>query len=291
MEFGDQILVQFTVPPLTTDGIVQQRLRGVEVFAGPGGPTGQPFNAEQWAASASRFPVDDVTAPGPAENAFPARDFVGKEIVIGVRITGETGRASDWGRLAMIGVNPPLATPSAVQAANVSTGVVLRWTGSGQRYRVLRSTPDAPAEADRALLPVGETEGAAYLDANTIYGTRYQYIVIAIAGEQQSLPSAAASVTPTDVFAPAVPSGVAASPSPQSIEIAWTHNPEDDFQGYNVRRSVDMGPFEVVARSIATPAYGDRAVETGKQYRYTVSAVDQLGNESDPSEAVSAVLP
>jgi fibronectin type 3 domain-containing protein len=39
---------------------------------------------------------------------------------------------------------------------------------------------------------------------------------------------------------------------------------------------------------IDAPAYGDRQVEAGKRYRYTVSSVDQAGNESARSEAVEA---
>lgn len=288
IEFGDQILVQFTVPILTTDGLVQQRLRSVELYAGP---IGQPFDREQWASSASRYAVP-VTAPGPVEYQFPVGSLVGQEIVISVRVTGETGRVSDWGSNAFFFVNQPLAAPSAVQPANAPAGVALRWTGGGPRYRVLRSEPNAPAEADRVLVPIGESDAPEYIDRDTNYGTRYQYIVVAIEGErQQSLPSDAVFITPTDVFAPSVPSGVNAVPSPQSVELSWTPSLEDDFQGYNVRRSVDMGPFEIVAQLVPTPAYSDRAAEPGKQYRYTVTAVDTLRNESDPSEPVTAVLP
>jgi hypothetical protein len=94
-----------------------------------------------------------------------------------------------------------------------------------------------------------------------------------------------------DVFAPAGPAGLLARAGAQSVDLVWTRNVEDDFQGYNVRRSADMGPFELIAPLLATPAYDDRAVESGKQYRYTVSAVDMLGNESGPSEPVSVVVP
>ena len=289
MEFGDRILVQFTVPMLTTDGIVQTKLRGVELYAGP---AGQPFFRDQWASTATRVPIA-VTAPGPAEKEFPVEPaWIGQLIVISVRVIGDTGRFSDWSAFPFLGVNPPLAVPSAFQAAASPSGVALRWTGGGPRYRVLRSTPDAPMEADRALVPIGETEAAEYADTKALYGTRYQYIVVSLADEQhQSLPSEAASLTPTDVFAPAVPSNVTVLLRPQSVDLAWTRNEEEDFQGYNVRRSVDMRPFELIAPLVPTPAYGDRAVEPGKQYRYTVSAVDMAGNESAQSAPVSAVVP
>ena len=39
-------------------------------------------------------------------------------------------------------------------------------------------------------------------------------------------------------------------------------------------------PFPEVGDLVETPAYSDHAVESGKRYRYAVSAVDQLGNES-----------
>jgi len=289
MEFGDQILVQFTLPELTTDGIVQQRVRGVELYAGP---AGQPFDRGQWMASARRVPVD-VTAPGPMEKEFPvAPEWFGRQIVIAGRIIGETGRASDWGGNEILAVELPLTAPTAFQAAPSPSGVALRWTGSGPRYRVLRSLPDAPGEPERALVPIGETDTATYVDANAVYGMHYRYMVVAMADEKhQSLPSEAVSITPMDVFAPAVPTGVMARPGPQSVDLTWTRNMEDDFQGYNVRRSAGTGPFELIARLLVAPAYEDRAVESGKQYRYTVTAVDMLGNESALSAPITAVVP
>ena len=289
MEFGDQVLVQFTVPELTTDGIMQKRVRGVELYAGP---AGQPFNREQWMASARRVPFD-VMAPGPVEKEFPvATEWFGQAILIAGRIIGETGRASDWGGNEILTVERPLAAPAGFQAAPSPSGVALRWTGSGPRYRVLRSLPDSPAEAERALVPIGETDMATYVDANAVYGMHYRYMVVAMADEKhQSLPSEAASITPMDIFPPAVPIDVMARPGPQSVDLVWTRNMEEDFQGYNVRRSVGTGPFELIAPLLVPPAYVDRAVESGKQYRYTVTAVDMLGNESAQSAPVTAVVP
>lgn len=292
MEFGDQVLVQFTVPMLTTEGIVQQRLRAVEVFAGPGQ---LPLDAGQWAAAANRYPVTmpaTIPAGGPVETSFPARDFVGREIVIGVRITGATGRDSDWGTHLFLMIHAPLTAPAALEVANIAVGVGLRWTGNSPRYRVLRSTPDAPVEANRALVPIGETEALQFVDMNTIYGTQYRYVLIGFSDEQhQSLGSEPRSITPVDVFAPATPAGLRAEAGPQSVEVGWTQNAEDDFQSYIVRRAVDGGPLEIVLRMLTTPAYSDRAVEAGKRYRYTVSAIDMLGNESAASEPVTAMLP
>jgi allophanate hydrolase subunit 2 len=57
-----------------------------------------------------------------------------------------------------------------------------------------------------------------------------------------------------------------------------------------VFRAEGNGPFEKVASLIDVPLYRDAQVEPGKTYRYEVSAVDLLGNESERSEPVIAAL-
>ncbi len=112
----------------------------------------------------------------------------------------------------------------------------------------------------------------------------YQYLVQAVAGPtQQSEVSAPATITPKDIFPPAVPSGVSAVAGVNAIELAWERNTEPDFKGYNVYRSVDGGPFEKIASEITAPAYSDHQVESGNTYRYQVSAVDVNGLESQRS--------
>ena len=98
----------------------------------------------------------------------------------------------------------------------------------------------------------------------------------------------AAEITPVDTFAPAVPEGLSAVPTPQSIELTWTRNTEPDFRGYNIFRSVDNGPFEKYASLVEAPTFSDSKIEAGKKYRYTVSAVDLTGNESAQSAPAEA---
>jgi fibronectin type 3 domain-containing protein len=94
------------------------------------------------------------------------------------------------------------------------------------------------------------------------------------------------AITPRDDFPPAVPAGLSGVAGVNSIELAWQRNTEDDFQGYNVYRSTEGAAFEKVAALIDAPAHSDRQVEAGKRYRYTVSSVDQAGNESGRPEPV-----
>ena len=96
------------------------------------------------------------------------------------------------------------------------------------------------------------------------------------------------AITPADIFPPAVPGALTAEPGVGAIELAWDRNAEPDFRGYNIYRSVEDGPFEKIASLIEAPAYSDRQVEAGKRYRYAVTAVDQVGNESERSTVAEA---
>lgn len=66
--------------------------------------------------------------------------------------------------------------------------------------------------------------------------------------------------------------------------LVWTPSPDPDLKGYEVWRATGEGPFQKVA-SVATAAWVDPGLEVGQAYRYQVSAVDQLGNESGRSDA------
>ena len=284
-EYGANILVQFTLPALTTDGLTLKSVRAVELFIGPG-PS--PFSAEAWATSARRFEISGSNggppAPGPVTYQAPATEWIGKQVVIGVRSTGPRGKVSGWSNFRVLDVAAPLVRPSAVKAENVARGVAVTWQGPGPRYRVLRAVDKGP------LMPLGDANEPMYLDETTVYGTEYTYRVLAVASDtQQSEISEPATVTPVDTFAPAVPAGLTASAGLNSIELAWVRNAESDLAGYNVYRSVGGGPYEKVANLVPTPVYSDMRVEAGKRYGYQVSSVDTAGNESARSEPQEAV--
>jgi hypothetical protein len=286
-EYGANILVRFTLPALTTDGLTVKSVRSVELFVGP---SPSPFSTDAWASSARRFEIPGPPAPGPVTYQVPAAEWIGKAVAIGVRATGRTGKVSGWSNLRPLTVGAPLTRPTAVKAANVARGVGVTWQGSGPRYRLLRAVEKGP------LAVLGETNEANWLDETTTYGILYTYQVLAIppAGEndsQQSEISEPETITPVDEFAPAIPTEVTASPGVNSIELAWTRNTESDLQGYNVFRSVAGAAFEKVGELIQTPVYSDTRVESGKRYRYAISAVDTTGNESPRSEPVEVVAP
>jgi hypothetical protein len=266
-EFGDKILVQFTLPPLTTEGLPLTGLKLVEVRAAAG--------------SDGRNYSIPASGPGPVSYQFTAQEWVGKPVTLMVRATGQKGKAADWSNAVALAVATPLTTPARLQAATVPEGVRLTWQGAAPHYRIFRGAGEVPAT------PFAESDKAEFIDSMADFGAPYKYFVQAIAGEDhQSEASATVSITPLDTFAPAVPAGVTAVAGVNAIELAWERNTEDDFAGYFVYRSSGGGAVARVAGPIDEPTYSDRAVEAGMKYGYAVSAVDKAGNESARSMAV-----
>jgi fibronectin type 3 domain-containing protein len=272
-EAGDNIEFEFTLPAKTTENLDLKSFRSIELRIGENEP-------------ASKLVMLPIAKPGPDTGEVPAQTWIGKTVVLQVRATGPKGKASVWSNPVSLVVIQPLTPPSTPKLQNVERGVELTWTGTGPHYRIFR------AEAGGQPRQLADSDAPPYLDDTTVYGTRYQYRVQAIAAENQwSVVSAPAEITPEDKFAPAVPEGLLAVTTPQSIELSWTRNTETDFRGYNIFRSVDNGPFTLYASLVEVPTFRDSNVETGKKYRYRVSAVDLTGNESaqsaPPAEATA----
>jgi len=91
--------------------------------------------------------------------------------------------------------------------------------------------------------------------------------------------------------APTPPAGLTATGARHSVTLAWL--PSAWATGYTVRRATGPdGPYERIASGVATPAYTDRAVRTGRTYHYTVSASNSLGtSDSSVQVAATAGLP
>jgi fibronectin type 3 domain-containing protein len=111
--------------------------------------------------------------------------------------------------------------------------------------------------------------------------------------ELKGEPSPPETIAYRDVFPPTIPAGLAAIPGggfgqPVAIDLSWSPSPEQKTRGYNVYRADgDSDAFvRMNERLLAGPAYRDLKVTAGRGYRYRVTAVDGLGNESKPSAEV-----
>jgi hypothetical protein len=282
VEYGDRLIIDFTIPALTTEGLVVKRLGTVDLRIGPGT---NPFDVNQWAAAARKVPVN-ATATGPASTSVPITDWTGKEVVVGVRVINLKGRASAWSNVIAISVVPALPPPSNIRPESAPQGARIVWQSPEHSFRVFRRGPN---EKQPALL--GNTGTPDFLDATAQFGTAYEYRVQAVRDKAESLISEAVSLTPADTFPPTAPAGLSAVPGIGTIELVWDRNTEPDLRGYRIYRAAESGQFERISESTDTPAYSDRQIEAGKKYRYAISAIDQSGNESPRSASVEATAP
>ena len=285
VERGDRIVVSFTAPAMTTDAQVITSIGGADVRVGP---TKKPFDANAWAAGATRAVVKSADKPGTVEAASQplAPDLVGKDLIVGARVLNARGRPSAWSNFVTIHVIAPVAAPTEVKATDVPEGIRLTWNAPGEHsFRVFRKGPD-----DQAPAEIGKTDTPQYVDNTIAWDHPYQYWVQALRDGAESDALESPVDTPRDVFPPAVPAGLNAVTGTTSIELAWERNIESDFRTYIIYRAVGDGALQKLAE-VNVPTYSDRAVESGKRYRYAVSAIDQAGNESGKSPPVEAAAP
>ena len=92
---------------------------------------------------------------------------------------------------------------------------------------------------------------------------------------------AAGPPPPPDLTPPAVPTGLQATAGDRQVALDWADN-ADQVANYRVYRN---------GSPVANPtssAYTDTGLTNGTSYTYRVTALDQAGNESAPSNQVSA---
>ena len=280
-QLADKMIVEFTEPLLTTEGLEIKRFGGLEVRVGE---KVDPFSLGIWLEKskpvAAKLSEDAVmTVP------IPVADWVGKDVLIGVRTTNKKGKPSAWSNFAEVHVAAPPAKPTGLHADSDPKGIKLTWTGSSPSYRVFRKLP-----TDKDGAQVGEPTETTFVDETAEYDKKYVYWVVAADGGARSPESEAIEFTGKDTFPPAAPTGVTPIIGPASIELAWEANTEPDLRGYRVYRSIDGGAPEMLAE-VPSPAYSDKKPVAGKKHAYTITAVDKHDNESAKSAAVEVDVP
>ena len=97
-----------------------------------------------------------------------------------------------------------------------------------------------------------------------------------------------------DTTAPSVPSGLSATPTSESqIQVSWNDSTDPAGSGQAVSGVASYRVFRdgVQVGTTASTAYLDTALSANTAYSYRVSAVDNAGNVSSQSSAVSATTP
>ena len=281
---GSKILVHFTVPKVTTEGVPIPGTPEIEVRIGEAPPG--PFNTAAWEKSSERVPTSAITVNSQMATAtVDASKMTGKTEAIFVRVLGPHGRNVGWSNPQQVTVVPPLPTPEGLTAANAPDAVRLEWHAGAAQFRVYRRSGDS-AEWKQ----IGIADKPFYVDATIDYGKTYEYEVQSIekSGDKfaESEASRFFSFKPEDKFPPAVPTGLTAVAGSRDIELTWDRNTEKDLAAYRVYRD-----GKKIAEGLNSPSYSDKNVKPGTKYSYQVSSVDGAGNESMLSGTMEAAIP
>ena len=313
---GDEVELTWTVPTETTDG-AKFRHRGQSRVCTA---IDQPRINQCAALTTMLTPQDQATASValrlPTDKTAPT-DYV----TYAVTVDNDRGRNAGLSNQVQIPTvvastinGPPVArlTPDAV----LVTANITPRDPSIEQALELRRTEEGGSAHESVVVRRGldfAESGAANVelrDDTFVWEKNYQYRIAISAstkvpnGETITFDATVSNpqeLITHDVFPPATPSGVQAVFSgalpgqPPAIDLTWTPDVDRDLAGYFIFRRVQQEPASAAVKlnpqPVKAPAYHDTAVAAGNTYIYSVSAVDERGNESQRSEETSEQVP
>ena len=282
IERGDKVVISFTTPARTTDGVGIHRFSHIDLRVGPDAQ--QPESAKSIEVEAPPRGDREDPQPDPISYSLNAADWEGQSLAVVVRTAvKKNGHYSLWSNKAVLNVVAPMAKP-VVEVHPSSSGFVLTWPTSGAgQFRVQRQGP-----ADKQPVEIALVNENQYIDVSAEYDTEYRYTVTAIDHGAESLTSLPTLANFPDKYPPTDPTGLTAVAGPDSIDLAWQRNTERDLKGYYVYRSTNNAAPVRISDLIGLPTYSDRKVEHGATYSYKIVAIDKKGNQSGASNNAEA---
>jgi hypothetical protein len=316
---GDRVTLTWTFPNVTTDRQTIRTLGPTRICRGMGtlkecgtpvgrtaGPVKMPANNSQQKPEGSYTDVIPVSMETDSPDAI---------VTYAVEVLNPEGRGAGVSNQVRIPLAHSLPPPQDFQAKLTHEGVLLSWSvitpprsqQEGARYvfRVYRTREGSTERVLAGQALAGTEPGYLLTDSNIEWEKTYEYraeIVTLIDIPNKAPIQVEGDDTPTvkvfadDVFPPAVPTGLQAvfsGPGQKAfIDLVWAPVTDADLAGYNIYRSEGGGPaIKLNVELVRAPAYRDANVQAGKHYSYSVSSVDQRGNESGRSEEASEAVP
>jgi hypothetical protein len=313
---GNTVHLTWTMPRRTTDRVVLRHpvpaevCRGIENASCTGLAT---LNLAPGAAGAYADALPSDLAQGPdrllryqvflrnhaGKSAGPSNPAYSAAGSSPAAVTGVTDQVRPDGVLLSW---MPVSDPGRAVVIRIER-VQLTAPAAAETHRSALAPAPAPAAQTLAVhTPDGVDPGHA-IDVAALFNQRYRYTLERVATlapggqsvEIQGLPSDPLEVLTKDTFPPAVPQSLVAvaDSSAGAIDLSWTPDSDPDLAGYHIYRR-DL-PESLPARRIASvgveTSFRDTGVEAGHTYAYSVSAVDQTGNESNRSPEANETLP
>ncbi len=316
VRIGDSVHLAWTMPTRTTDHLPLRHPVTTRICrAVDGGPC-----TNAGTLSAAPGAAGTYTDVLPSDLAHEPDRMLRYEVFL----QNHAGKSAGPSNRAYSGAGNSPATVTGLTGQVRQDGVLLSWKpvpdpGRSILFRIERLQVTAPVPQDARNSPLaaptpspaqtlvvhgrnGQDPGHA-IDTTALFNQRYRYVVERVASldfsgrsiEIQGLPSEAIEVATTDIFPPAVPQGLVAvaDAATGAIDLSWTPDSDSDLAGYRVYRRDVQGslPAQRVASVGVETSFRDTAAQPEHAYAYSVSAVDQSGNESKRSPEVEETLP
>jgi len=127
-----------------------------------------------------------------------------------------------------------------------------------------------------------------YEDTDSGINGKYSYYISAVISNQiETSPSTIKSLEITDIYPPEVPANLVCFRASDHLFLTWKPSMDNDLSHYRVyRRSGADAEMKIIADDIKTTSYKDKDIQKKKTYFYSVTALDQKGNESEHSNEV-----
>lgn len=246
------------------------------------------------------------------QNYSDRLEFAGQPIrlVYAIRFVNAEGQKAAFSNFLLIEPTAKVAEkPENTTIETTEPAIILKWLAPTENvdgstpvnilgYNIYRK--DAESEVFQLInaTPVTNTN---YSDETFIFGKKYTYFIRAVSlgveGEPvESLDSNPVEISPKDIFPPSAPSSITIAAAPNNLSLFFATNPEKDIEGYRIYRSTNQDlPFKdwtlLTPELLKTNTYQDKQIESGTTYFYYLTATDNAGNVSQPSEIISETAP
>lgn len=270
---------------------------------------------EEFASRSSLIAIIAIDNSDFGNNVFSYRDkldFAGQAVRLryAIRFVNASGQKAAYSNFLLIEPTAKISLPPSLLAFRVTEEtILLSWKAPEGNidqsepanvlgYNVYRKKPGVNNFQIVNKQPVTKNQ---FEDTFFEFGKEYSYFVRTVSlgnnGEPiESLDSNIVSVSPKDIFAPSAPTSITIAAAPNNLSIFFAINPERDIAGYRIYRSDDPNLPKnhwmlLNSDLLTTNTFQDKKIESGKTYYYYLTAVDTVGNVSQPSEVVSEIAP
>jgi uncharacterized protein len=317
---GNQIVLSWPAPRRNAPNSSVQSIRRIDVYrlAEKPGPR-SPLTEEEFAARSTLIgsvTSDQIMNAGETLTYTDKLELAGEpaRLRYALRYVNASGQRAAFSNFLVIEPAARIALPPTLLTTGKEIGedaITISWQPPATNidgsipvnllgYDVYR-TDESQSETSEAPINSALVSGTQYVDRNFKFGDSYRYIVRSVSlgtegAQVESLNSNAITVAPRDIFPPSAPDKITIAASFGRLSIFFPANPEPDIAGYNIYRSTDPDlPKEnwikLNPSLLTATTFQDEKVESGKKYYYYLTAVDQAGNVSRPSEVVSETVP